>query len=48
MKKHDILAVAGLVALTALAFAGRVESAAVVTFLGGVLIRPEALDKSDA
>lgn len=43
--KNNVVAVAGLVALTALAFAGKVEAAAVVTFLGGLLLRPEALER---
>ena len=45
MKRNDILAVAGLVALTLLACLGRVDGVAVVTFVGGVVLKPESLDR---
>lgn len=45
MKRNDLLALAGLVALTLLAILGQVGGEAVVTFVGGLLVRPETLDR---
>lgn len=44
MKRSDVLALAGLVALTALAFVDKVAAEAVVTYLGGLLIKAPAVE----
>jgi hypothetical protein len=42
-KMNNLLALGGLIALTLLAYVGKVEAAAVVTFLGGLFVNPEGL-----
>lgn len=45
MKQNDWLALAGLVALTALALVDKVAGEAVATFVMGLAIKPELLGK---
>lgn len=45
MKRNDWLALAGLVALTALAVVDKVAGEAVVTFVVGLALKPEVLDR---
>lgn len=45
MKRNDLLAALGLVALTLLAALGKVGGEAVVTFVVGLALKPETLDR---
>lgn len=45
MKRNDLLAGLGLAALTLLAVLGKVGGEAVVTFVVGLALKPEALDR---
>lgn len=45
MKRNDLLALAGLAALTLLAVVGKVGGEAVVTFVVGLALKPEVLDR---
>jgi hypothetical protein len=45
MKRNDWLAMAGLVALTLLAVVGKVGGEAVVTFVVGLALKPESLER---
>lgn len=45
LKRNDILAIGGLAVLAALALLDKIGAEAVVTFLGGLLLKPEAMEK---
>jgi hypothetical protein len=46
MQRHDLIALASLVALTVLASFGKVGGEAVVTFAFGLAVRPESMTRN--